>query len=91
MSSSRHRLYHIKVITLSLTVTVLFKDGKETFISNPAEFPDVTDPKARVAGVEEPMGKLAFRCLVQYKLTSLVNATIFVPNGEPHKSRSTHS
>jgi len=36
---------------------VLFKDGREEFISNPAEFPDVTDPKARVAGVEEPMGK----------------------------------
>jgi translation elongation factor EF-4 len=36
------------------------------FISNPAEFPDTTDPKARVEHVEEPM----------------VNATIFVPNGE---------
>lgn len=36
------------------------------FISNPAEFPDTTDPKARVEHVEEPM----------------VNATIFVPNGQ---------
>jgi translation elongation factor EF-4 len=46
--------------------SVVFKDGKEVFISNPAEFPDTTDPKARVEHVEEPM----------------VNATIFVPNGQ---------
>lgn len=37
---------------------MLYKTGTEEFISNPAEFPDVTDPKARVASVEEPMGKL---------------------------------
>jgi hypothetical protein len=38
---------------------VLYKTGTEEFVSNPAEFPDVTDPKARVASVEEPMGELA--------------------------------
>lgn len=33
------------------------KDIKEVFISNPAEFPDTTDTKNRVAHVEEPMGE----------------------------------
>jgi hypothetical protein len=47
---------------------VLYKTGNEEFVSNPAEFPDVTDPKARVAGVEEPMGKLAIVLYGRIKL-----------------------
>lgn len=49
---------------------VVFYSGKgtrEQYISNPADFPDTTNTNNRVAWVEEPM----------------VNATIFVPNGEP--------
>lgn len=63
-------------------MVVLFKDGREEFISNPAEFPDVTDPKARVGGVEEPMGKSSYQ-LIRRVTDNIVNATIFVPNGEP--------
>ncbi|KAI9638759.1 uncharacterized protein MKK02DRAFT_9599, partial [Dioszegia hungarica] len=58
--------YESNVIITSPTVPfkVVYKDGREEFISNPADFPDITDPKARVAHIEEPM----------------VAATIFVPN-----------
>lgn len=69
MDVFRQRLedeYDSEVIVTAPTVPykVVYKDGKEEFISNPAEFPDVTDTKFRVDRVEEPM----------------VNATIFVPN-----------
>jgi GTP-binding protein LepA len=62
-------------------VSVVFRDGKEVFISNPADFPDTMDPKARVAHVEEPMGEDR-NCQSEMALIVPVNATIFVPNGE---------
>jgi hypothetical protein len=40
---------------------VVYKDGREEYISNPAEFPDTTDPKMRVAHIEEPMGMYPYR------------------------------
>lgn len=43
-----------------MMMLVVYRDGREEFISNPAEFPDVTDPKSRVARVEEPMGQSIF-------------------------------
>lgn len=69
MDVFRQRLedeYDSNVIVTAPTVPykVCFIDGREVFISNPAEFPDTTDSKTRVAHVEEPM----------------VHATIFVPN-----------
>jgi GTP-binding protein LepA len=71
---SRQRLedeYSSNVIITAPTVPykVVYQRGKqkvEEFISNPADFPDTTDTRLRVAYVEEPM----------------VNATIFVPTGE---------
>lgn len=49
-------------------------------ISNPADFPDVTDPKARVLGVEEPMGTSLNPSSGQMADVAIVHATIFVPN-----------
>lgn len=73
-NTSRQRLedeYSSNVIITAPTVPykVVYQRGKQTveeLISNPAEFPDTTDTRLRVAYVEEPM----------------VNATIFVPTGE---------
>lgn len=58
-SSSPHPQCLTKVSPLrELRLTaVVYKDGREEFISNPAEFPDTTDPKMRVAHIEEPMGE----------------------------------
>ncbi|KAL1412583.1 Translation factor guf1 mitochondrial [Vanrija albida] len=69
MDVFRQRLedeYDSNVIVTAPTVPykLVYKDGKEEYISNPAEFPDVTDTRFKVDRVEEPM----------------VNATIFVPN-----------
>lgn len=69
MDVFRQRLedeYQSQVIVTAPTVPykVVYHDGREVFISNPAEFPDTTDTRTRVTRVEEPM----------------VNATIFVPN-----------
>ncbi|TYJ53184.1 GTP-binding protein LepA [Cryptococcus floricola] len=69
MDVFRQRLedeYSSEVIVTAPTVPykVVFTNGTEQFISNPVEFPEPGDPKARVAHVEEPM----------------INATIFVPN-----------
>ncbi|KAL7422375.1 Translation factor guf1 mitochondrial [Cryptotrichosporon argae] len=69
MDVFRQRLedeYASNVIVTAPTVPykVFYNDKRQVFISNPAEFPDVTDTKTRVAHVEEPM----------------VNATIFVPS-----------
>lgn len=80
---SRQRLedeYQSEVMVTAPTVPykVVYATGKETFISNPAEFPDVTDTKTRVAYVEEPMGKSN----PVNSTHATVNATIFVPNGE---------
>jgi GTP-binding protein LepA len=46
-------------VPLDKSSPVVYKDGREEFISNPAEFPDTTDPKMRVAHIEEPMGEPA--------------------------------
>ncbi|WOO82147.1 Translation factor GUF1, mitochondrial [Vanrija pseudolonga] len=69
MDVFRQRLedeYDSEVIVTAPTVPykLVYRDGKEEYISNPAEFPDVTDTRFKVERVEEPM----------------VNATIFVPN-----------
>lgn len=61
MDVFRQRLedeYSSNVIITAPTVPykVVYHKGKEVFISNPAEFPDVSDSKNRVAHVEEPMG-----------------------------------
>lgn len=37
---------------------VTFQGGREAVISNPAEFPEVSDAKTRVVKLEEPMGEL---------------------------------
>ncbi|EIW71455.1 hypothetical protein TREMEDRAFT_73314 [Tremella mesenterica DSM 1558] len=68
MDVFRQRLedeYDSSVIITAPTVPykVIYKDGREEYISNPAAFPDTTDPKCRVAGIEEPM----------------VHSTIFAP------------
>ncbi|WVQ77506.1 GTP-binding protein LepA [Cryptococcus sp. DSM 104548] len=69
MDVFRQRLedeYSSEVIVTAPTVPykVVYTNGTEQYISNPVEFPEPGDPKARVAHVEEPM----------------INATIFVPN-----------
>lgn len=62
MSSSPRPLCHTKVRRIfhqsyrAKIALVVYKDGREAFVSNPAEFPDVADPKARVERIEEPMG-----------------------------------
>ncbi|OXC68122.1 GTP-binding protein LepA [Cryptococcus neoformans] len=58
--------YASEVIVTAPTVPykVVYNDGKEVYISNPVEFPEVSDSKMKVSHVEEPM----------------INATIFVPN-----------
>lgn len=63
MDVFRQRLedeYESQVIVTAPTVPykVIYQGGKEEFISNPSEFPDVTDTRARVVRVEEPMGEL---------------------------------
>lgn len=45
--------------------TVIYKDNREVFISNPTEFPDVIDISSRVKEIQEPV----------------VSATIIVPEG----------
>ncbi|KAK8849772.1 GTP-binding protein LepA [Kwoniella newhampshirensis] len=69
MDVFRQRLedeYASEVIVTAPTVPykVVYLNGSELFVSNPVDFPEVTDSKQRVAHVEEPM----------------INATIFVPN-----------
>ncbi|WVN87477.1 GTP-binding protein LepA [Cryptococcus depauperatus CBS 7841] len=69
MDVFRQRLedeYSSEVIVTAPTVPykVIYSDDTEEYISNPVEFPELTDSRARVARVEEPM----------------INATIFVPN-----------
>ncbi|WWD20405.1 GTP-binding protein LepA [Kwoniella shandongensis] len=69
MDVFRQRLedeYASEVIVTAPTVPykVVYLNGSETFVSNPVDFPEVTDSKQRVAHVEEPM----------------INSTIFVPN-----------
>ncbi|WVQ84435.1 GTP-binding protein LepA [Cryptococcus sp. DSM 104549] len=69
MDVFRQRLedeYDSEVIVTAPTVPykVVYHDGREEYISNPVEFPEVQDPKSRVVRVEEPM----------------INATIFVPS-----------
>lgn len=44
---------------------MVYKDGREEYISNPAEFPDTTDPKMRVAHIEEPMGMYPYWLTIQ--------------------------
>ncbi|WVQ95928.1 GTP-binding protein LepA [Kwoniella sp. CBS 9459] len=58
--------YSSEVIVTAPTVPykVVYLNGTETFISNPVDFPEVTNATHRIAHVEEPM----------------INATIFVPN-----------
>lgn len=40
-----------------MTPIVVYNDGKEVYISNPVEFPEVSDSKMKVSHVEEPMSK----------------------------------
>ncbi|WWC92669.1 GTP-binding protein LepA [Kwoniella dendrophila CBS 6074] len=58
--------YSSEVIVTAPTVPykVVYLNGTEEFVSNPVDFPEVTDSKLRVRHIEEPM----------------INATIFVPN-----------
>lgn len=67
-----------------LTRSVHYHGNRTETISNPAEFPDVTDPKSRVIRVEEPMGELTSMPRYAYgKADMVVNATIFVPQSKP--------
>jgi hypothetical protein len=84
-SVSFHSGFWYSVNAAEADMVVVYKDGREEFISNPAEFPDTTDPKNRVAHVEEPMGMSyhlvqAFYHLELHTLITSVAATIFVPN-----------
>ncbi|KAK7054639.1 Translation factor guf1 mitochondrial [Paramarasmius palmivorus] len=36
---------------------VVYRDGKETFVSNPTEFPDAGDPASKVKEIQEPIVK----------------------------------
>ncbi|WWC95718.1 GTP-binding protein LepA [Kwoniella sp. B9012] len=58
--------YSSEVIVTAPTVPykVVYLNGTEEFVSNPVDFPEVTNSKLRVRHIEEPM----------------INATIFVPN-----------
>ncbi|WWC66014.1 GTP-binding protein LepA [Kwoniella dejecticola CBS 10117] len=58
--------YSSEVIVTAPTVPykVVYLNGSEEYVSNPIDFPEVTDSKLRVRHIEEPM----------------INATIFVPN-----------
>jgi hypothetical protein len=49
-------------------MTVIYANGKEVFISNPTEFPDLADNKTRSRSVEEPMGQIGCHNLL-HKLT----------------------
>lgn len=44
---------------------MVYKDGKEVFISNPTEFPDMTNTAGRIQEVQEP----------------IIKASIIVPDG----------
>ena len=48
-----------------MTVAVIWRDGKESYISNPTDFPDVTDTTSKVKEIREPV----------------VKASIIVPQG----------
>ncbi|UOH84478.1 GTP-binding protein LepA [Cryptococcus neoformans] len=49
--------YASEVIVTAPTVPykVVYNDGKEVYVSNPVEFPEVSDSKMKVSHVEEPM------------------------------------
>ncbi|GJE96452.1 elongation factor 4 [Phanerochaete sordida] len=62
MDVFRQRLedeYNANVIITAPTVPykVIWRDGKETFISNPTDFPDVTDSTVQVREIQEPVVK----------------------------------
>lgn len=64
MDVFRQRLedeYQSEVIVTAPTVPykIVYLNGKEEFISNPSEFPEVGDSKTRVRHIEEPMGELS--------------------------------
>ena len=72
MDVFRQRLedeYDASVIVTAPTVPfkVVWKDGRETLISNPTEFPDMEAMVFKIKKVQEPV----------------VNASIIVPEGEP--------
>ncbi|KAI0032285.1 GTP-binding protein lepa [Vararia minispora EC-137] len=69
MDVFRQRLedeYDANIIITAPTVPykVIYRDGGEVLISNPTNFPDVTDPASKVKEIQEPV----------------VNATIIVPD-----------
>ncbi|KAF8643911.1 hypothetical protein AX16_008927 [Volvariella volvacea WC 439] len=71
MDVFRQRLedeYDASVIITAPTVPykIVYRDGKEVFISNPTEFPDVTDTTGKVKEIQEPV----------------VRASIIVPEGK---------
>lgn len=51
--------------------SVIYKD-RTVLVSNPTEFPDVTDPNSKVKEVQEP----------------IVNASIIVPDGQSNMKRA---
>lgn len=62
MDVFRQRLedeYNANVIITAPTVPykVIWRDGKETYISNPTDFPDVTDSTSGVREIQEPVVK----------------------------------
>lgn len=48
-----------------IRIPVLYRDGTEKFISNPTEFPDMSDSTTKVSEIQEP----------------IVKASIIVPEG----------
>ena len=57
-------MYIPRYVTLNDSL-VVYRDGKERFVSNPTEFPDTGDATSKVVEIQEP----------------IVKATIIVPEG----------
>lgn len=67
---------------------VIYSDGREETISNPALFPDSHDATMKIAQVEEPIGPLSYFTQVRSdadveRISDLtVHATIIAPQGK---------
>ncbi|KIK59544.1 hypothetical protein GYMLUDRAFT_74444 [Collybiopsis luxurians FD-317 M1] len=64
MDVFRQRLedeYDANIIITAPTVPykLIYRDGKEKFVSNPTEFPDASDPSTKVVEIQEPIVKAA--------------------------------
>lgn len=53
-----------------LCLAVVFQGGRQQYVSNPSDFPDVTDANMKVVRVEEPMGEPPRALVTDLKFTA---------------------